>query len=332
MRSLLELSSSDNQALDCADWAEIATLFKNDRAISEDDLARQLHRDGFSSQTDSNQLASEAFDELQNRSDCLSHTSVVSASYPFDLTAGGNVIHLAREPNTTSTDGILYLFLLAITRASMHASSRTLVGIDPTKVFEQLCADVLLSFWGGKSAYSDVFLTGTAQTSGKRHFPSIVTALCKNLGQGLGWKTGAKSPGAGDGGLDVAVWRRFQDGRAGGLVGFAQCKTGDNWTEHLGRKNPASFHNAYMARPLVIDPLHLFMVPCRVEASAWDDYSREARGVLLDRCRIVHYGFSVSQVILEECRKWFLEAIRIERLQSPQAQIKKRARSTKRHP
>jgi hypothetical protein len=136
--------------------------------------------------------------------------------------------------------------------------------------------------------------------------------MCKLLGEGNGWKASAKSPGAGDGGLDVVVWRKFTDQRPGGLLGFAQCKTGDGWHEHLGRKSPRAFHHTYFSQALVVDPLHLFLVPCRIHESSWEAYARQANGLLFDRCRITLFGNNVRPTVLADCKTWLNEALRLE--------------------
>lgn len=56
----------------------------------------------------------------------------------------------------------LYWFLLLISRISMESTSRVLKSIDPTKVFESLCADVLASFWAVDGPHSGTFIFGTA--------------------------------------------------------------------------------------------------------------------------------------------------------------------------
>ena len=97
---------------------------------------------------------------------------------------------------------------------------------DPTQVFERLCADILLSFWGGKTEYSGSLVFGTARKkSGHNHkFESNIEELCLKLQHEGGMKIGEKPPGAGDGKLDVVVWRVFPDRRAGGLSASANAR------------------------------------------------------------------------------------------------------------
>ncbi|MDA1313926.1 MAG: hypothetical protein O2968_11365 [Acidobacteria bacterium] len=193
-------------------------------------------------------------------------------------------------------------------------AQRKLEGLDPTVIFERLCADILLNFWGGPSELSGAMVFGTARerASHNSKFESNIEHLCSSLREGRGWKTGARKPGAGDGKLDIVVWRVFSDGRSGGLVGFGQCKTGVHWKTHLTRLRPRGFCQKYFQKPLAIDPIGVYMVPHRVEGSEWDDHTGEA-GLLLDRCRLVQYGYNISKDVFGDCKIWLAAALKRQR-------------------
>ncbi len=61
-----------------------------------------------------------------------------------------------------SRTGLLYTFMLVASRADMDGQ-RKLEKLDPTVLFEQLCADILLNFWGGKTSLSGSLIFGTAR-------------------------------------------------------------------------------------------------------------------------------------------------------------------------
>jgi hypothetical protein len=194
----------------------------------------------------------------------------------------------------------------------MDSQTRQLKGLDPTLLFEEVCAEALCQFWGGRSSLSDVFIAGTSNRTapaGSHRFPTIINRLATHLQEGGGWKKGAPSPGAGDGGLDLAVWRRFHDKRPGGLVGFAQCKTGDHWRNHLGRRNPTSICGTYFVSPLVLAPLPVYMVPCRVGLDEWVNVMQQHMGILFDRCRITTFGTGLPDDLVKNCDSWVKAAI-----------------------
>jgi hypothetical protein len=306
-----------------ADWVELTALLNANKTASKEDLKKALMREpdpteGGTSQTRRSTderieaKVSDAFKELEDRILACGNPDPQGPSYPFVLDK--TLSALTMQPNDIDSSNLLYLFLLAITRSDMSAKVRVKEKVDPTKVFEQLCADVLRRFWGGTSAHSDAMIFGTARskTAGEKKFQTNINRLSGRLQEGEGWKDGSQAPGGGDGGLDIVVWRRFQDRRQGGLVGFAQCKTGDNWTDHLTKLTPRTFSDKYMKTVLALDPLRLYLVPCRVSRHRWREYTLDG-GLLLDRCRIVQYADNIDTTTQAACRKWLDATVALQR-------------------
>jgi hypothetical protein len=316
MSSLLYVGTGDDEIVEHADWVEAATLFRADTNASQEDLARAINVARGVDQEKARELAQDAFDELADRHyACGANDYPEISSYPFDLFDGNTI--LQRKPDAVGSPdaGLLYLFLLVLTRSDMSSRARTQAGIDPTKVFERLCADVLKEFWGGDSEHCNCLVFGTAQRAEQAGFQRNVTQLCTHLQEGVGWKANARTRGAGDGKLDVVVYRRFRDKRSGGLIGFAQCKTGIHWRQHLTTLQPRAFCQNYMVSPPLLDPMRIYMVPHRIAASRWDE-DTTLGGLLFDRCRIVHYGNSISADTLNDCRKW-LQAVLAKNKKAP---------------
>lgn len=318
MLDLLRIGSGLDEVVEHADWVEFSAIHKADQAISREDLSRAIRRAGSdgdrgaATEDRARDLADQAFDELSDRAASLSDVREETFyEYPFELVAKDQVLRYRRAAHSRTYDlGLVYLFLLCVTRHSMEARDRVRANIDPTKVFERLCAEVLYSFFGGEGNRSRSLIIGTARefTAGRR-FPKEVDTLCSSLGEGGGWNRAARSPGAGDGGLDVAVWREFRDGREGTLVAFAQCKTGTNWRRGLSRLRPRAFCQKYMSSPLLLVPQAIYMVPCRINRDRWRDDTLDSDAILFDRCRVVDYSMGINRQILKECRGWLGEAI-----------------------
>ncbi len=261
-------------------------------------------------------LAGDVFKELADRyKSCvpLSHTGR-GWEYPFKLNNSCNLLSLRAKMTSRSKAGMLYVFLLIASRADMD-SRRKLAGIDPTTLFERLCSEILLNFWGGATELSGSrsFSGTTRKKDGHNNsFETNIEHLCNNLKEGCGMKPAAKLPGAGDGKLDVVVWRVFSDGRTGGLIGFGQCKTGIHWKNHLTKLEPRRFCEKYFQEPLIIDPIQIYMVPHRVDGRVWNDHSRDG-GLLMDRCRLVQYGHNVSKPVFGSCMQWVNAALARQR-------------------
>ena len=191
----------------------------------------------------------------------------------------------------------------------MDSRYRTLNSLDPTKIFERLCVDVLRGFWGEQSDYSDCFLFGTARTNGKRSFKSDVRDLCAAIFEGDGFQKGAKCPKGGDGGLDVVIWKSFADRRFGSLVGFAQCKTGDNWEDYLGKTPPKAFCQRFFQKRPLLDPVGFFLVPCQVTDAQMKKAISISSSVFFDRSRVTHFAFEVTSSVITDCHEWLKLAI-----------------------
>ena len=314
MDNLLVLPSPHTQDANVAmaDWAELACIFSADGGTSREDVIRAVRRDSGLSDVQAQSLANDVFKELADRlAACLRGGPAASSGYPFLLERDDTYLRLRESgPLRRWQRGFIYLFLLIMTRASMSSSQRTMDGIDPTKTFEQLCADVLAAFWGGASHHSGAMVFGTAARSSTpaKSFRSKVEKLCEIIGEGGGWKDGAVAPGGGDGKLDVVAWRRFEDGRRGGLVGFAQCKTGNSWDKHLTQLNPRTFCRNYMQQDLVLEPVRIYMVPNRISLRVWESHTSDG-GILFDRCRILQYAHPVNANVLEHLRRWMTAAV-----------------------
>ena len=298
--------------MEAADLAEATTLFQADGNVSREDLARALYRRSSVSEARARQVAEDAFNELSDRLQSCGGGKSELNRYPFSLTVGSTLLSVKRPFRLNSNFGLLYWFLLFVTRADMSSSARTLDRTDPTKVFERLCAEVLAEFWGGESEYSGAMVVGTARAKGKTEFKTRIDELCRKMGEGNGWRLGALSPGAGDGKLDVAAWKRFADKRQGGLIGFAQCKTGIHWKDHLTKLRPETFCRRFFQQVPTVVPLRLYMVPNRIVSHRWEEHSMDG-GLLLDRCRILQYGGHISSSVLRQCKRWVHAAYRRQR-------------------
>ena len=50
------------------------------------------------------------------------------------------------------------------------------------------------------------------------------------------------------------------------------------------------------------------MVPHRVDGSEWESHTGDG-GLLLDRCRLVQYGYDISKDVFGNCRAWLYAAL-----------------------
>ena len=224
MNRLLTVPSPHEDAwvVNLADWVELKAWFSNDGNASREDLGRALNRDGGLSDDHGpgadfriEEKLTHVFKELKDRQLACGKSLNGRFRYPFSISNDRSLLSVRSDK--IAPINLIYLFLLAVTKSDM-SYGRSKVPHDPTKIFERLCRDVIESFWGGPSETSGALIFGTSVsgTTSQAKFRAKVDQLCGKLGEGLGFRQGARAPGGGDGSLDLVAWRRFTDGRQGG--------------------------------------------------------------------------------------------------------------------
>ncbi len=123
MSSLLYVGSGDDEIVEHADWVEASTLFRADGTISQEDLARAINVDRSVPQQKARLLAQDAFEELADRIEsCGENPYPKVSSYPFELIDGNTVLQKKPADPAHPDAGLLYLFLLFLTRADMSST------------------------------------------------------------------------------------------------------------------------------------------------------------------------------------------------------------------
>lgn len=301
-----------------ADFAEIECLRRADGSVSHVDIARIIERASDAVADEAiRTFVEEAFQELEMRS---RHCGPDDGRYPFSIVSDGRVLELRDDAPAPST----YIYLLLSTRMNMR-SERTQGNEDATVLFEEFCRHVAERYWGGPtdSIRSLVFGTGglardLADDAGleRRRFAVAVNHLCTELGEGCGFRADPTSRlSARDGKLDIVVWRRFSDGRAGQLIGFGQCKTGTHWSDDLAGLRPEAFCSKWMVRRPAVLPVRMYFVTDRVTAR-WYEHCVDG-GILFDRCRLMEYATGISPELNKRLRKWVDAAAALKGLALP---------------
>ncbi len=292
-----------------ADFAEIECLRHKDGNVSMLDIARIMGRGDEATDDDINTVVVDAFNDLANR---VTHCGKIDGRYPFQISKNGNLLSIR---NWYSLDdrlsSLVYFFLLFATRLNMK-TSRTHGGEDGTALFEHLCCEVAVRFWGGPGEMVGSMVFGTGREAAERDdhdeldsgvFGKAVNDLCKAIREGEDFRP--KSPDkvtARDGKLDIVVWRGFADQRHGQLIGFGQCKTGTNWENDLTKLQPEGFCQKWMRTQPASKPVRLYFVCDRV-LDRWYEICSDG-GILFDRCRVMEYANTIPKKLLERIEKW----------------------------
>ena len=179
----------------------------------------------------------------------------------------------------------IYKFLLLATRENMK-SGKVANNLDGTELFERLCAAVIKNYFGPNSkAY--VFGTGAVDY---KPFHEKVQDFLDTIQEG---KYFFRHPDGDlgqqkDGKIDVVFFIPFADNNKGQFMGFGQCKTGTNWRASISQLIPSAFSESYIQPPLAFIPITLFFVSESFTEN-WEELTRNSRGIIFDRSRIMEY-------------------------------------------
>ena len=281
-----------------ADFAELnCWQNKNTSATALSRMLGRLEENDYSGgvpeEDETDESIVEAYVEIERRQ------NVCGGDYPFAI--GGEGLTLRAIPDDRSPSHLIYKFLLLATRLNMN-SQRCHAGIDGTQLFEELAAGVAKEYFGAR-AESLVF----GARPDDANFGAKVDYLCGQLQEGGGFANGGSLRGtrAGDGKLDIVVWKPFADGLPGKLIGFGQCKTGTSYQDSTAQLQPSAFRDKWMRNPLVVLPVRMFFV-AEALALSEDDRSEIAidAGLLFDRCRIVDFCAGIEDGVLGKVRNW----------------------------
>ena len=260
--------------------ADLRFLF----SVSED----EIDNEGTESADD---ISVDCLEEAIN--ECYKRSLICNGRYPFE----SSLIELDNKDVDEQFKEV-YCFLLLATRFNMK-TQRIQNSEDATKLFEELCAEVVKEYFGARSEKS-VF--GTASGLG---FKDKVENLIRDLHLDAEYKMPKGSTGKQkDGKLDIVVWIPFADKKDGQLVAMGQCKTGDNWEDKLTELQPDDFFNDYCTGRPYAKVVKLFFVAESFGDYKWAERSN-AGGIIVDRTRIMELlPRQFSPNLLSRIKSW----------------------------
>lgn len=288
-----------------ADWLELLALSKDDKNSSFEDLVRELRRSGSTEALEDFETIEEITDEGSERSQAVAEDALGEVSdrltacgshpvsYPFEVQPR----YIQARANF---DDSVYVFLLVLSTFGKDAGPSTLDGAD---LFEQVSAYAAEQYLGGADRGAKRYLFGFPRRVSPAGFRDAVDDLCVRIGEGGRSRNRPTRSDQKDAKLDLVVWRAFDDGRVGKLIGFGQCATGHNWRTKLSELQTPAFWKKWITEPAAVDPVRMFFVPFRVEAIKWDDASIDG-GILFDRCRIASLAANLDDALRRSCRRW----------------------------
>lgn len=295
-----------------ADWLELRAICASDQDSSREDLVRVVRRsastEGLTTGDDldrdmgseaSQSVADDAFAEIEDR---LQACGGAGGSYPFEVGAGFIQLREGFEESA-------YIFQLLLTYSGPMLGQRRPRESRAEVIFEEICVEAARSYFGGRAVGF-----GFPRTRAHASFPTAITHLCSELGEGGGCsQVGARARPA-DAKLDVVAWRDFLDRREGKLIGFGQCAAGADWKDKLSELDHVAFCKKWLREFPAVDPVRMFFVPRRVGRPEWRHIAIDG-GLLFDRCRISHHADKLSEGLSERAATWTRTAMNRARSQ-----------------
>lgn len=294
-------------SLEHADWLELNALLREEQSSSIHDLVREIRRSGstdalgdleeeeYSSDTGSEEsmrVAVDAFSEIEDRLSACG-----ARAYPFSVSEG----YFEVMEHWQSS---IYTVLLMLSFFGHDAGPK---GLKGSKLFEEICAIAAKSYFGGLHTHIGALVFGWPRKKGlPRRFDRAIAHLCRELGEGGRFRPNYTEEYSQkkDDGLDIVVWRNFEDNKQGKIVGFGQCATGKQWDSKTGELNVREFCNQWMSVQPVVKPTKMFFIPGRVEDRKWCEMCARG-GILFDRCRIAYHANNIiGPELRDDCTRW----------------------------
>ena len=212
---------TNNVSLDVlADWLEANVLFGDEDQLSDASLIDVLCEGQIcKKQSMAAEIIGNGWTELRRRQKCIGR------AWPIAITSG----RITRMRSWEDVPAHSFCVLLALAKWYRHWANG--FGNDYTEqgeLFEALTRKSLETHFRGWLVHS----TGWAQTHARR-LGDIVKKVSSLLGESEGPLEKWTRPSAKDAGLDLVLYRPFNDARVGIPVYLFQCASGGDWEGKL---------------------------------------------------------------------------------------------------
>lgn len=252
-----------NESLEVvADWIELTALTLDGSPLSQG-KAKEV---GFDFAQIQEIQIEQAFAKLKSRS------SKLGEKYPFEVT--NDYLRAKSEAAYTS-----YAIMLMVSPMSPIRSEPNWSLDSAAKLFEFAAEACLSSFFGYGTKTANF---GHPSTIGRPpEFDQAVKWIASKLNVKIG--SGYRQPRRKDGGVDIFVWKTFEDLNPGTPLILLQCTIQKQFTDKIGDVD-LKLWSSWLSSDL--DPLVGLCVPEIVsKTEIWDEIT--TRGLLLDRIRLV---------------------------------------------
>jgi hypothetical protein len=276
------------------DWIEACVLFSEERVSQRDIVDVLVEKQIYAEQDFAQQRVEDAWTTLRNRAKLLGD----SPPYRFET------LTLFRDGDTWK-DNAPYAFLLTLSLAEHYPAWASTFGVDFTdqgELFEKLLEHSLTALFPGWK----VLRTGWSRSQ-TNTLTAIVKKIAEQLHETQGEVEKWTSDSAKEAGLDVLIWRPFEDAKGAYPAYLVQCASGRDWKKKLGTPNLLIWTRVVDWRSRGL-PRKALAMPFVLEPEEFTKYVNQVDGLLLDRLRIVAAAADnnqwVPKTLLGKLRQW----------------------------
>lgn len=268
-------------AASLADWAEALMFVEDLETLSDTDLRDRLSEIGPSDQEEEEADLAPYSQEVEDiLREVASRSTDMGGAYPFARTAEG----IARRDAGLDSD--LYQFLLYLSLRDAPFRKETW-SKDVSPLFDfvgEAAVRTLLGAGAVSRRFGWPVTAAVPRPTGPRQ---ALVWLAKEMGTTHDSSTAIKSRGK-DMGVDVAVWRPFDDQRPGFPVLLVQCTVSSReWSTTKIKDINVRLWQSYLRQGF--EPMSALVVPFRISSpgglEAWDLGSHDVT-MIIDRSRL----------------------------------------------
>jgi hypothetical protein len=252
------------------DWIEGSILFDSDAVSTTDVIDVLIEEEIYADDDFASQIVETAWAEMQRRS------AWVNGAVPF------RIGHRRIERLLPWEDFPGHSFCVTLALAECYPEWAKVFGSNYTQqgeLFELLTKESLEHQFPGWQIHQ----TGWTRSRTVR-LAQVVEDVASRLGEATGHMNLWTNPNAKEKGLDLLVYRPFEDKRVGIPVYLMQCASGRNWETKLKTPDIAIWRNVIR---FTVEPKRAFSAPF---ALLDDDFERTCvvvEGMVLDRYRLL---------------------------------------------